>query len=153
MQAMLIFLFFKKKFKKSHKFSTHYKVWLKKKRSHRLQLESKKKSPFAPHGKVNTFQQNPKLKDHQKLSLQLFPLNKSTQFSYQHHFITVINKKSTRISTDYIEKHTCIVNHHFSLFVCLSLLVTEFNSKQNYSTSYHHILLISYLNCKRSLSD
>lgn len=28
-----------------------------------------------------------------KLSLQLFQLNKSTQFSYQHHFITVINKK------------------------------------------------------------
>lgn len=27
-----------------------------------------------------------------KLSLQLFQLNKSTQFSYQHHFITVINK-------------------------------------------------------------
>lgn len=27
-----------------------------------------------------------------KLSLQLFQVNKSTQFSYQHHFITVINK-------------------------------------------------------------
>lgn len=53
-----------------------------------------------------------------KLSLQLFQLNKSTQFSYQHHFITVINKKkSTRRSIDYMKKHTCIVNHHFSLFV------------------------------------
>lgn len=40
---------------------------------------------------LNNKKQNKK--DHpKKLSLQLFQLNKSTQFSYKHHFITVINK-------------------------------------------------------------
>lgn len=55
------------------------------------------KIPLHPMAK-STLLNKSKIKDHhQKLSLQLFKLKKSTQFSYQHHFITVTNKKHTDI--------------------------------------------------------
>lgn len=41
-----------------------------------------------------------------KLPLQLFQLNKSTQFSYQHHFITVIKKKKKHTEVYWLYEKT-----------------------------------------------
>lgn len=68
-------------------------------------------------GQSQHFSTKPKRKDHQKLSLQLFQLNKSTQFSYQHHFITVINKKKHTDNYSLYRK-----NIHASLITILACL-------------------------------
>lgn len=66
-----------------------------KKKKSQATARKQEKVPLLPMAKSKRSNKTQNLKkNHQKLSLQPFQLNKSTQFSYQHHFITVINLKA-----------------------------------------------------------
>lgn len=63
-------------------------------RNHKLQLGSEKKALCCP-WQSQHFSTKPKTTKNQKKKTFTTALSiKSTQFSYQHHFMTVINKKA-----------------------------------------------------------
>lgn len=84
------------------RFSTHYKNVKLKSQAKSLKAGGGNKRPFASHGKVKsqhcsppppkTNGKEPLPRGKENTRYSPVQLSQSTQFSYQHHFITVINK-------------------------------------------------------------
>ena len=95
----------------------------KKKKALCFPWQSQKSTPVNTTTKTKNTK-SPFPEEKKTLSLQLFSIkSKSTQFSYQHHFMTVINEiKHTEVywllwKIKQQHQHPCIVNHHLSLCV------------------------------------